>query len=42
MLEWKLPKKGKFRLEKPIGLRRDKITLEEYLNNLIDKLENGN
>lgn len=42
MLEWKSPKKGKFRLEKPIGLRRDKITLEEYLNNLIDKLENGN
>lgn len=32
---------GKFRIEKQIGLRRDKITLEEWLKKLLDWLKNG-
>ena len=40
VLEWECPY-GKFRIEKQIGLKRDNITLEEWLKKLLDWLKNG-
>lgn len=39
ILEWECPK-GKFKIEKQIGLRRENITLEEWLRKLLDRLKN--